>query len=114
MDSGLSLHWITEDIAASDCFQATAFETFWLERKPTSHFISNYLREGTITVCLSFHTNYFLIIQQVETPLQKKGGGAGMRIISFNSMQNVPIYRQFLTLQQKCRPQNFIFTLGVN
>lgn len=96
MDSGLSFHWITEDIATCDCFQETAFETFWLERKPTSHFITNYLREGTITVCLSFYTNYFLIIQQVETPLKKRG--AGMRIILFNSMQNVPIYRQFLTL----------------
>lgn len=44
-----------------------------------------------------FITNDYFITQERET-LSPKGR---MKIISLNSMQNVPIYRQFLTFKEK-------------
>lgn len=44
-----------------------------------------------------FITNDYFITQERET-LSPKGR---MNIISLNSMQNVPIYRQFLTFKEK-------------
>lgn len=44
-----------------------------------------------------FITNSFFITQERKT-LSPEGR---MKIISLNSMQNVPIYRQFLTFKEK-------------
>lgn len=45
----------------------------------------------------NFVSSTFLITKETET-LSPKGG---MKIISLISMQNVPIYRQFLTFKEK-------------
>lgn len=64
-------------------------------KKQNSSHVS--LREESIQSVSHFITNNLFISQETETLSPKRG----MNIISLNSVQNVPIYRQFLTLKEK-------------